>query len=651
VSIRLQQLLLLLAIALLPIILSGWQSLRQIDHMAKAIAGSTRQQVLVRDRHYMREKVADIGRTLRLTTQSTEVFLERQRQLLEDALASPGPTAPVAILYSSEVAGQAESVEDRRFSRAESSGQTRYVKVDYRQPSFLLADTDCAARNCEDSLRKLAGTTAGLRAIYAHTARFSLWHYAGLANGVAMAYPAHGDYPADYDPRSRPWYREAVRAEGMVWLPLTIDASTGQPVLTAATALRDTAGEAVGATAIDLPLHQLLNFQSSASPWLNVGRLALLQVDSSGALRVVAMKEPLQAGTDWRSAQQTRAVTDPGEDVLAAIGALVQGGSLLLDAVTIGEDHFMVALTALDDSGRSFLALTSPHSAIENAVATAIAPIEAQRAVTLRQYLVGTLLLLTLIAFIAWYFAKRVTAPLIRMSRTAEELAGGNLASRTGLARRDEIGQLSASIDRMADSIEQLQLEQEAAYRDMVLTLTRTLEKKDSYTAAHSGRVTRLALKLGKRIGLDKDTLEILRFGALTHDLGKIGIADAILNKPADLDEAEYAVMKHHPEFSRTIMKPLLRFKEYAEIAGSHHEHWDGSGYPDGLAGEEIHLLARIVAIADAWDSMVGDRVYRKGMPVSEALAILDREKDDGQFDPRLIREFIDMMREEHSPG
>ena len=94
-------------------------------------------------------------------------------------------------------------------------------------------------------------------------------------------------------------------------------------------------------------------------------------------------------------------------------------------------------------------------------------------------------------------------------------------------------------------------------------------------------------------------------------------------------------------------MKPMVRFREYAEIAGSHHEHWDGSGYPEGLKGEEIHLLARIVAIADAWDSMIGDRVYRKGMTTTRALEILDAEKDSGQFDPTLIREFIAMIREE----
>jgi HD-GYP domain-containing protein (c-di-GMP phosphodiesterase class II) len=105
--------------------------------------------------------------------------------------------------------------------------------------------------------------------------------------------------------------------------------------------------------------------------------------------------------------------------------------------------------------------------------------------------------------------------------------------------------------------------------------------------------------------------------------------------------------MKRHPRFSAAIMRPLMRFRAFADIAAWHHERWDGGGYPDGLSGEEIPLLARIVAIADAWDAMTGDRIYRKGMTRDGALGILDAEKDSGQFDPTLIRAFIEMIRAE----
>jgi HD-GYP domain-containing protein (c-di-GMP phosphodiesterase class II) len=647
-SIRLKQLVLLLGIALIPVTLSGWQSLRQIDHMARGIAESTRTRVQERDMHYMREKVADIGTALQLTSRATESFLRSQRRVQETALEKPVPGQDSRIIYSQQVATLADSVEDERFSRTNQAGQSTYVRVNFQHPSFLLADQSCVA-DCTTAIAQLASISAELRDIFQRTANFSLWHYTGLENGVAMAYPAHGDYPQDYDPRQRPWYKSAVAAGTMNWSPLTIDASTGQPVLTAATPLRSPDGKIIGVTAIDLPLRQLLNFHSSAAPWLNVARLALVQLDDNATLQVVAMKEPLQVGSDWRSNQQTRTISAIDAATVEQLRKLALGESLLIDNVDIDNIPYSTALTAMNNEGSSWLALASPHSAVEKAVADALLVVENERRDTLQSYAIGTLILLALVIVIALYFANRVTAPLIRMSKTATDLAEGKLASRTGIQRNDEIGNLSTSIDRMADSIEQLQLEQEEAYRSMIMSLTRALEKKNSYTAGHSGRVTRNALKLGEHIGLDAPTMEKLRFGALTHDLGKIGIEDAILNKPAPLNEAEYVVMKQHPAFSKTIMKPLVRFEEYAEIAGSHHEHWDGSGYPEGLAGEEIHLLARIVAIADAWDAMVGDRIYRKGMSIETALDILDREKDGGQFDPRLIRAFIELMREERA--
>lgn len=649
-SIRTRQLLLLLGIALVPVILSGWQSLRQIDHMAQGIETSSRQQLLDRDSHYMREKVADIGTSLQLISQATESFLRRQRKAQEQALAIKPLDKISRIIYSHQLAELDDAVEDQRFKRATTNGQDQYVRVNFQHPSFLLANGECG-KPCTTAVQQLASTDIELRDIYRQTADFSLWHYSGLENGVAMAYPAHGDYPADYDPRQRPWYKAAMEAGAMTWLPLTIDASTGQPVLTAATPMLQPDGEAIGVTAIDLPLRQLLNFHSSAAPWLNVARLALLTLDESGEVVVVAMKEPLQVGSDWRSSQQTRQLGGVNAATVAQIRKLALGESLLLNNIVIDDIAYNTALTAMNNEGSSWLALASPHSAIESAVAQAVAVIEDERRQTLKRYILGALALVALVILIALYFANRVTRPLIQMSRTATDLAEGRLESRTGIQRKDEIGTLSTSIDRMADSIEQLQLEQEKSYRSMILSLTRALEKKDSYTAGHSGRVTRDALKLGARIGLDAETMEKLRFGAITHDLGKIGIADGVLNKPAPLDDSEYQVMKQHPTFSKTIMKPLVRFEEYAEIAGSHHEHWDGSGYPDGISGEDIHLLARIVAIADAWDAMVGDRIYRKGMSVETALDILDREKDEGQFDPELVRAFIALMREEQEQG
>lgn len=239
----------------------------------------------------------------------------------------------------------------------------------------------------------------------------------------------------------------------------------------------------------------------------------------------------------------------------------------------------------------------------------------------------------------------RLTRPIEHLHQTVQSLSTGDLDSRVTLTSTDEIGQLGTGINHLADSVQSLLREQDETYMATLSALAQALQAKDPYTAAHSGRVSRYAVRLGQQVGLDDEQLALLKKGALMHDLGKIGIHDTILNKPSALTDEEYQEMRKHPVMTATIMKPLKRFRAFAEIAAWHHERWDGKGYPDGLSAEEIPLLARIVAIADTWDAMTGDRVYRPGMPAATALRILEAEQDEGQFDPRLIRTFIAMIR------
>lgn len=250
--------------------------------------------------------------------------------------------------------------------------------------------------------------------------------------------------------------------------------------------------------------------------------------------------------------------------------------------------------------------------------------------------------------FLIWLGIYRwLLSPITEMGDMAKNIAKGNLQSRLAIRSNDEVGRLYGSINNMADSIEKLFDEQERAHLEILQSLAKALEAKDAYTAGHSGRVAKFSVKLGRHIGLDDKQLKLLKQGALMHDLGKIGIKDAILNKPSALNAEEYEIMKQHPTTTAKIMQPLKGFKEFSEIAAWHHERWDGQGYPDKLKHNEIPLLARIVCIADAWDAMTGDRVYRKGIPVEKALSIFDKEKDQGQWDPQLVRRFIEMMEKE----
>ena len=345
-SIRLKQTLLMLAIALLPVVISALQSQRQIEHMASAIAVTARAQELDRERHYLREKVADIGTSLRLVGSLTEELLQRQVEALESALDSPEASDRAELLASRGLAAE-----------------------DAERPSFLVADPDCDS-DCKTAIAKLAGAAEALKAIQQAADPFSLWHYAGLDNGVHMVFPAHGDYPEEFDPRQRPWYRVAMQ-RGRSWLPLTIDASTRQPVLTLTAPLRGANGIARGATGIDLPLATLLSFQSETAPWLNVAELSLLHLGTAGELRVIARQQAMQAESDWRSAEQTELLEGLDPAKVEKLRLLGRGDSLLFEDVERQGETWNLAITAIGIGGDSWRALFSPHSATEAAVAAA----------------------------------------------------------------------------------------------------------------------------------------------------------------------------------------------------------------------------------------------------------------------------------------
>ena len=181
-----------------------------------------------------------------------------------------------------------------------------------------------------------------------------------------------------------------------------------------------------------------------------------------------------------------------------------------------------------------------------------------------------------------------------------------------------------------------------------VIALSAALQERDCYTQSHCDRVERLAWHFGRFIGMDEDALSDLLLAARFHDVGKIGIPDMVLLKPGRLDEEERAIMRTHAERGQRVF--LATRREDAERVGmlirQHHEAWDGSGYPDGIAGEDIALGARIVAIVDGYDAMTTTRPYRVAMEHERAMAIL-REEAGGRLDPALVTAFETLMQEQ----
>ncbi len=194
--------------------------------------------------------------------------------------------------------------------------------------------------------------------------------------------------------------------------------------------------------------------------------------------------------------------------------------------------------------------------------------------------------------------------------------------------------------------LEKSNMDLAVAYETTLEGWARTLELKDRETEGHSQRVVDLTMRLAKKLGISDENLEHVRRGALLHDIGKMGVPDSILLKPGKLDEDDWAIMKKHPIFARDMLLSIPFLKPAIDIPYCHHEKWDGSGYPQGLHGEDIPLSARIFAIVDVWDALRSERPYRPAWSDEEALEEIRRGKGS-HFDPVVVEAFFDLMKME----
>ncbi len=217
--------------------------------------------------------------------------------------------------------------------------------------------------------------------------------------------------------------------------------------------------------------------------------------------------------------------------------------------------------------------------------------------------------------------------------------------SRTGRSLRfteKDLYYLNFLAERATFVIENVAL-YENIYQNLFATLyafVEAIEARDPYTKQHSGRVTKLALSIGKELGCSDEQVDLLSFSGHLHDIGKVGIPDSILLKPGPLTEQEYEAIKKHPIIGANIVSHLGLLIEEQKIILHHHERWDGKGYPDGLKGESIPFLSRIVAVADVYDAMASDRAYRKKFP-DEVVVDTIRENAGTQFDKKVVDGFL----------
>ena len=211
-------------------------------------------------------------------------------------------------------------------------------------------------------------------------------------------------------------------------------------------------------------------------------------------------------------------------------------------------------------------------------------------------------------------------------------------------ARQMRSGQLSRSLNALLDDDAATRL----AYglRPEVRALVVATEAKDPYTAGHMQRVADMAVQIGRAMGLAPEDLRVLAQAGVVHDVGKIEVPDAVLNKPDRLDDSERALIEQHPANGERIGRTLGMHRHELEVIRHHHERWDGAGYPDGLAGEKIPLLARIMAVADVHDAVTSARAYRSAWSPEEARSLLQRDSGTA-FDPKVVEAALDVLRGE----
>lgn len=212
----------------------------------------------------------------------------------------------------------------------------------------------------------------------------------------------------------------------------------------------------------------------------------------------------------------------------------------------------------------------------------------------------------------------------------------------------DDISMLMAVADQASVSIKNAELyaNQQRLFRETIEALATAIDSRDHYTGGHSYMVTQYSLAIAKEMGFSEDGLELIRVAGLLHDIGKIGISDNILNKPGKLTDEEMGVIKAHPILGRMIIESIEALKPAARLVYHHHEHYDGSGYPEGIKGEVIPIESRILQVADIFHALTSDRIYRKAMSLEKAISII-REEMGTIIDPEVGEIFLGIITKE----
>jgi HD-GYP domain-containing protein (c-di-GMP phosphodiesterase class II) len=253
----------------------------------------------------------------------------------------------------------------------------------------------------------------------------------------------------------------------------------------------------------------------------------------------------------------------------------------------------------------------------------------------------GTALGVVGIFFLTGIHVKRVE----RLEEAVRALGSGDMTVRVSDNSHDEVGRLSRHFNEMVEQLHTARRQIERNFKETISALAAAVEAKDAYTRGHCDRVGRISVAIGERLHLDESQIKELELAAILHDVGKIGVEEGVVGKIGPLTAVETDKMKGHPEIGARILNPLSSLHKVGLYIRHHHEHFDGSGYPDGLKGEEIPLASRIILLVDAFDAMTTTRPYREALSKTETLERISKGTGT-QFDPHLVELFHELDRE-----
>jgi len=489
--------------------------------------------------------------------------------------------------------------------------------------------------------------------IQSHAARFPMYFdyvFIGFDNKKMVSTRSTPLAPG-YDPTTRPWYSKTRKNQAFTVTEPYPDRLTGALVTTIA-------------IPVATPTPGVLGFDINLTDLMALSKKAMFR--SEAEVFLISPNNTVLYSTNENLAVRGQPV---GKIEYKPLPLYTRSG-----------DDDQRSFYHIERAGISYTVLFSPvpstHWNIAVAIPTSI--LYAEQHNLIARTLAITLSALLIIFTIIYWIINKITRPLALLASTAQKLEEGDMNLRFHASESFEAVQLAESLDKMRTSLlgsieekdslleetiaqneenkslcsklEALNETLSAAYREQSLLYTQTIqalsdsvETKDRYTYGHSSRVLLYSEIVGITLGWDRKTMEHLRYAAILHDIGKIGIPEEILNKPTRLTQEEFDAIKMHPALGAKILHNIPHLKEVSEAILQHHEHFDGNGYPNGIAGEDISPIARVLSVADSYDAMITVRPYRPAATIKMAYEELCACAGH-QFDPEIVKVFCEAI-------